>query len=142
MKIRLSDEDRERLGCPEVLDCSTMPFTVTDAEAIEDATGMESLDALKLMNPEREELPDENKVRLRMKPKGMRLRVWLGLHRAGVVVKFDELTFDFVPFLGSEIVELPGKGEPVEPPTGDSPTRSTSPTTGRRTRSKTSPAST
>lgn len=121
MKIRLADEDRERLGGPDELDCSIDPFTVRDAELIEDETGIEPYEALGLMLPDREEL-DETRVRLRWKPKGLRLRVWLGLRRAGVDVPFGELTFSYLPFLGSSIIEKPPSPGKDEPPTADAGT--------------------
>jgi hypothetical protein len=143
VKIRLPDADRERLGAPEELDCDITVFTVREAEAIEDATGLTAEQALVLMNPVREPI-DDDRIRIRIKPKGVRLRVWLGLYRADVAVAFDDLgDLDFWAFAGSHIVGAepvrPGKENPS--PVGEPATPSTSRTSGR-TRSKRSQTST
>lgn len=140
MKIRLSDADRERIGGPEWLDCSLDLLPVREAEAIEDATGIEPLEAIKLMIPAREPHPtDPALIRYRYTPRGMRLRVWLGLHRAGVEVSFDELDFDYSQFAGWRTAQVEPEGKDDGSPSDEPSTPSKSAPSGRRTRSKTSP---
>lgn len=134
--MRLSDKDRERLGAPEEIDTSNR-ITVLEAEAIEELLGIDSTTAIEWMAPHREELPDGT-LRFRLKPKGVRLMVWLGLHRAGVQVPFEELTFDYMPFIGwfeRQAQQELGKAQSA---TGAAATPSKSRTTGRGTRSRTS----
>lgn len=138
MKLKLTDADRERLGAPEWLDVSIDVLPVREAEAIEDATGLAYADALDLFAPLQKRV-DETTLRIAYKPKGIRLLVWLGLHRAGIDVAFDELDFDYRQFAGWRLVEEPGKDEGS--PSDEPPTPSTSPSTGR-TRSKRSQTST
>lgn len=139
MKIRLSDEDRERLGAPEELDCSLASLPVREAEALEDATGIEPLDAIRLMSPKSEPHPtDPGLIRIRLTPKGARLLVWLGLHRAGVSVPFDELTFDYLDFAGWSVRASEPAGKAERSPESEPSTASKSARSGRRTSSKTS----
>lgn len=112
MKIRLSDPDRERLGCPEWLDIS-YSLDVREAEALEKAGGDYTLYTA-------------------AGPGATRTRIWVGLHRAGVTVPFDELHFDL---LGLTVEDVPvGKARSAR---GGSGTRSKSPASARRTRSRT-----
>jgi hypothetical protein len=114
VKIRLSDPDRERLGCPEWLDVA-LALDVADAEALEAAGGDWTL------------YPAGG-------PSSMRVRTWVALHRAGVTVTpFNALHFDLLNLIVDE-----------QPPVGKAPsarsgsgTRSRSPASARRTRSKT-----
>ena len=138
MEFRFNDEDRERLGAPEVLELTLQKLSVRDAEVVEEHCGMTADEAVEQMRMTREELPD-GKARLRFKPRGIRLTVWLALRKAGVDVPFEELEFSYLPFIGALTVEPEGK---AEPPTGGGPTRSKSRTSGRATRSKTSKTST
>lgn len=136
MKIRLGDADRERLGCPEWLDVQWSSISVREAEALELGTGLDYADSLELMQPKIVKL-DEDTIRYSFKPKGMRLLVWLGLHRADVEASFADLDFDAAyVFGGWQTVRAPkADGSPPDEP----PTPSTSPTSSRRTRSKKSP---
>ena len=86
MQIRLSDGERERLGCPELLDCDVTKVTVADAIALESEMGKPFPDLLDLMRPELDKGPDGN-ARGRYKPAGVQLLIWLGLYRAGVAVR-------------------------------------------------------
>lgn len=112
MQVKLSDEDRERLGLgDEWLDVTIERLPVREAEAIEDATGLAAIDAVAEMAPKFVPLSD-GKFKARFTARGLRLRVWLGLHRAGKAVPFDDLDFDAGAFLGWTEVETPeGKGE-------------------------------
>ncbi len=143
MKFRLSDADCERLGCPAELDVSVDVLPVREAEALEDATGIPYADAMDLFSPRLMRV-DEQTVRYSWKPKGVRLLVWLGLHRAGVAVPFDELEFDYSRFAGWDTYTRPpepeGKDEGSPPAEPNTP--STSRTSSPRTRSKKSPTST
>lgn len=133
MKIRLSDPDRERLGCPEILD-SSHPIGYRDALALEAATGEKALDVLRAMAPDREELGD-GKVKYSMTPKAIGLNVWLGLHRAGVDVAYADLDFDYSPFLFNE--EIVEEGKEAGSRTSGPATRSKSRRSGRNTPSTT-----
>jgi len=139
VKFRLGDADRERLGCPEFLDVGLNPLTVREAEALEEATGIDNADAVALMQPQQRRVNDTT-LRLSYKPRGIKLLIWLGLHRAGVTVPFEELDFDFGQFAGWHEYEEQGKAEGSQP--DEPPTPSTSLTSSRRTRSRKSPTST
>lgn len=138
MKIRLSDEDRERLSCPEVIDCGIETVTVREAIAIEEATGLKSSDALALMQPEY--APSEaGGIKGRYTPQGMLLRAWLGLRRAGVEVAYADLDFDLDAFPAGwlpvrESAKEP-EGKAPRSPKGGRSTASKSARSGRRTSS-------
>lgn len=138
MKIRLGDADRERIGCPEWIDIGLNPLTVREAEALEEAVGAPYADLVDLMEP-RQKRVNETTLRLSYNPRGLRLLVWLGLHRAGVAVRFDELDFDCGQFGGWHTYEDPGKAKGSSD--AEPPMPSTSRSTGR-TRSRKSSAST
>lgn len=133
MKIHLSDADRERFGCPEILD-SSHPIGYRDALALEAATGEKALDVLRAMAPDREELGG-GKVKYSMTLKSLGLNVWLGLYRAGIHVPYAELDFDFGPFLFTE--EIVDEGKEAGSPTSEPATSSRSRRSGRSTPSKT-----
>lgn len=113
MKIRLSDSDRERLGCPEYLDGSVEHISMDEAEALEEISG----------------LPWGQVLFTHVT--GMRLRACLGMIRAGMKPEWDKLRFD----LGSEAISLrdPGKAPSTS---GGSPTSTTSSSSTPRTRRK------
>jgi hypothetical protein len=113
VKIRLSDPDRERLGCPEWLDYDPNFLSVDDAEALEVAGG-------------------KYQDFIQRGPAGDRVRVWVALHRAGVTVTpFGALTFNLLGWQvqGDELGKAPSARS-------GSTTRSTS--SKRATRSRTS----
>lgn len=115
MKIKLSDEERERYGCPEWLDCDIKHLSVAEAEAIEDETGINAADAIDLMGAIL--APDgKDGAKARLQPKGIRLRVWLGLRRADINVPFAELKFEWRQFSGWHSLggEDEGKAEASE----------------------------
>lgn len=135
MKIRLSEAERERLSAPEVLDADIQVLPVREAIALEAASGMAWADAEKLMLPAVRN--DETGTWASYGPAGFKLRVWLGLHRAGVEVEFDALDdVDYSPYSGwfAVATEAPGKAEGS--PNAEPNTPSTSRTSSRRTRSK------
>lgn len=137
MKIRLGDADRERYGAPDELDCSLdSGLSVREAIALERATGKASPDLLAEMLPKAEPHPtDDSMIRYRYTPGGMRLLVWLGLHRADIDVPFDDLNFNFTGFMAWHSAERPGKA--VSSRTSEPATASKSRRSGRSTRSKT-----
>ena len=142
MKITLSDADRERLGAPEEIDCDMRTYRVSEAIAVERATGMEYVDVLKAVEPVVTDIAgDPPRRRFALTPLGMKIRVWLGLHRAGVEVDFAALDFEYQDLTAVVIreIEEPGK---ADSPSGKPRTRSTSAASGRHTRSKTSTPST
>jgi hypothetical protein len=78
MQIRLSDEDRVRLNCPEWLTVDLEHYPIELAEAIEAAGG------------------DWTTFLSRGVTSAVRTRVWVGLREAGVEVDLPTLTFDLV----------------------------------------------
>lgn len=115
MRIRLSDPDRERLGCPEWLDFDVDHLSLEDAEALEAAGG------------------DYQKY-FGSGPSAVRVRVWVALHRAGVTVTpIEALTVNLMGMLFEGVT--PGKAPSAN---GGKPTRSTSGTSSRPSRRRTS----
>lgn len=104
MRIRLGDEDRERLGCPEWMEADLDHVSVSEAEAL-DAAGGDWTDL------------GERGAR------AMKSRVWLALHRAGVTVTFDDLEFNVMAARG-EAGKAEGStdSESSTEPTSDSST--------------------
>lgn len=141
MQIRLSDADRERLGAPEFLDGDIKTLPVREAVALEEATGMSWADAEEAMRPRFRE--DDAGRWVSWGPTGFQLRIWLGLHRAGIEAEYADLgSIEISHLSGWHPVPKvdPGKGQGSA---GDEPsTPSRSRTTGPRTRSKKSPTST
>ncbi|MGE5827711.1 MAG: hypothetical protein ACM30G_05015 [Micromonosporaceae bacterium] len=115
MRIRLGDDDRARLGIEvEWLDCDLSRLPMDEAEAFEEASGLEyhNLGG--------------------MSAKAVRAKVWLGLHRAGVEFEWDKLRFD----LGATQIEArPGKARSGHAGTPTSTTSSTSTPPTRKPRS-------
>src|SRR5260221_3140558 len=102
MRIRLTDEDRARLGCPEWLEVNLDHCPIELAEAIEVAGG------------------EWRRFRAGG-PRSIKLWVWVGLRNAGVEVDLAELTFDVGEV--EEEKEDPGK---APSPDSDGSTSSTS----------------
>jgi hypothetical protein len=76
VKLRLSDADRERLGCPEWLDFDLTNMSVDEGIALEVAGG----DYTRFFGGGAETA---------------RTRVWVALHRAGITVTpYESLTFN------------------------------------------------
>ena len=108
MKIRLSDPDQQRLGCPEWLDVAN-ELDVADAEALESAGG-------------------DWRIYANAGPAAMRVRTWVALHRAGVTVTpFESLHFDVLNIQAD--APSPGKAPSAK---GGASTSSTSATSSRR----------
>lgn len=141
LKLQLSEEDRERLGAPEWLDCATNPLRVREAEAMEDATSLSTAEALRAMEPQITVLPDAMTLRYHYSAKGLRLRVWLGLYRLGNPPDWATLDFDAGQFLVSHEQAVVPEGKEPGSPTAEPSTKSTSRSTGR-TRSRKSATST
>jgi hypothetical protein len=101
MRIRLTDADRERLGCPEWLECDVRSMTLTEATWLADqgispfrfgrGRGVPTLDA-------RGEpvLTDDGEPLEFGHPDMWRDMVWLGLHRAGIDVGRAALDFQLM----------------------------------------------
>lgn len=89
-RIRLSDEDRERIGCDEWLDLDLAVLPTEEAEVVEEATGQTY-----------GVLYDDG-------VKGAKARAWLALHRAGVEVDFATLRFNLA---GTTVQRPEGKDE-------------------------------
>jgi len=119
MRIRLSDEDRERLGGPEWLEVDTDRFTVGEAQKVEEA----GLPAGAFLG------------------RGfatLLTRIWIGLFRAGVTPPASVGDMEFINLAGLRVEdESPGKAPSAR---SGARTRSTSATprtgTSKRTTSK------
>lgn len=92
-RIRLSDEDRERIGCDEWLELDLSHLPVEEAEAIEDATG-KTWDMV--LDPG---------------AKAAKARLWFALRRAGIEVSFAELTFNLLGMRVTRDEDDPGKAD-------------------------------
>lgn len=90
IKIGLTAEDRERFGCPEWLEFTSV--TTRDAEAFEDAGGMVGW------------FDEDNRARVSW----WRSQVWLALRRIGISLKYDEVHFSLTG-VRVETGETPGK---------------------------------
>lgn len=113
-RIRLSDEDRERIGCDEWIEADTSRLSVSEAEQLEVAGGS-YLDFLG------------------SGAKAAQARVWVALMRIGLApAKVSDLELNLAQ-LGAE--RSPGKAPSAS---AAAATSSTSARSGRRTRSKTS----
>lgn len=138
MKLRLMDADRERLGCPDVLDGSLEVFALGEAIALETASGLTWTEAVKLMAPKFTTVPGGRTVEFG--PAGLRARIWLGLYRAGIELPYTDIDrVDGSPFFGSSFIADEPEGKATGSPDSEPSTPSTSRTSTRRTRSKTSP---
>lgn len=120
MKIRLGEADRERLGAPEWLDVDLTHLSTEEAEALEAASGADYT------------------VVAGSGVAGMRAKVWLGLHRAGLEAEWDKVRFD----LAALDVARPGGGGKARSGPGDATTPSTSATSSRRSPRRRSASST
>jgi hypothetical protein len=106
IRFRLSAEDRERLGAPEVIEYDEDKLRLSEARKLQKVTGLgpqQLADGLKAGDFE-----------------VLGALVWLALHRVGVDVPYDDLDFD----LGAlqDLDEEPG-------PQGKAPTPETTTST-------------
>lgn len=131
LRIRLSDADRERLGCVEWLDYDPNALMLSEAEILDDAGidpdirwGDPVLD-----EQGKPELTEKGAPKRRIRPGGQRVIVWMALRRSGVDVPIKDLDFDAERVLW-QVVE-PGKAE-SETSDSDSPPPSPASTTSRR----------
>lgn len=102
MKIRLSAADRGQLGAPEVLDCDANQLMIDEAIDLEEQGALAGPDewyALMRGKPMFEQgqpvLNERGEQRFRTPAKAWKALVWLGLRRAGVAVRYADLTFDY-----------------------------------------------
>lgn len=113
MKIKLTDADRARYGAPEWLDGNLERLLVSEAEAfqanVRDAQG----NAIAL-GKYAEWIRAAGVI-------GVKWRMWLGLHRAGVGVDWAEFDPDL---LGAEF-DAPAATKPAVPSEGKASGRST-----------------
>jgi hypothetical protein len=127
MQIRLSDEDRERFGCVELLDLDPTKLTVVEASEIKRCFGVTATawakalyasakaakanDGQDVANPvgrDGQPVDDDDLVRC---------YVWMALRRSGVKTPpLDELDFDF---LGFAWVNEPGKDQETSTETSE-----------------------
>lgn len=127
LHIRLSDEDRERLGCPEWLDIDLNSVTAREAAVMQ--RGFD-LDGEKAAFP----TPGAWRVALGTPPwsfAGWVFLVWFALRRAGITVPVAELDFDIdqLTYKGDESTSAeedtdpeasPGKDDAPPPPPSES----------------------
>jgi hypothetical protein len=102
--MRLGEDDRKRLGCPEWLDLDLSKLMIDDAIALEEDAGIGPVE-YKTLIAGKPVFEDGQPV---LRPNGSQLRkhaaktfkavVWLALKRADIHVPWAELTFDFEQF--------------------------------------------
>jgi len=116
VRLKLSDEDRERLGAPEWIEYDPTRLMLDEAIAIQDHTGYgpdELGDALRGTPVVRHGEPvmgPGGRQRMRRDLRAWQSVVWVALHRAGVQVALPDLTFDLIGLdVGGD--EEPGKGD-------------------------------
>lgn len=80
MKIRLSTEDTERLGLPEVLEFDWSQLTVAEAREVKQTTGVNAVALPGLWGS--------------MDAEGILVVVWLAARRAGVQLDWETLEFN------------------------------------------------
>lgn len=104
MLIRLGEEDRKRLECPEWLSYSADRLMIDEAIALEEEAGIgpEEYKTLLAGKPVFEEgqpvlRPDGSQQR-RYRMQTFKVIVWLALKRADVHVPWADVTFDFEQF--------------------------------------------
>lgn len=98
MRIRLTDADRERLGCPEWLSCDVRALTLGEScwladQGINPFQFGRTRDAVLLDAQGQPAVDEAGKPREFLHPSYWGDIVWLGLHRAGIDV--DRATLDF-----------------------------------------------
>lgn len=89
IRFKLSPEDRERLGAPEVIAFDETRLMLSEARAVQKASGYHPddwFDGLKKGAPD-----------------AVAAVVWLALRRAGVEITYDDVDFD----LGALVYEEP-----------------------------------
>lgn len=117
MRIRLSDADRERLGCPEWIEYQPDRLMIDEAIEIQDAIGYgpdELLDAMQgvpLVRNGQPVLDSDGEQRVRRDLRAWQAVVWAALRRAGVDTPLQGLTFDLLK-LRTALDEEPGKAGP------------------------------
>lgn len=124
MKFRLSEADRERLGCPEWIDVDFRRVSIREAAEIQKRTGYASPDALlrAFFEPIRNHKAGEE---LRVDFDSIITLIWLGLRRAGVTVAYDDLDFDAQEFdARPSDYELPEELDAGKAPSIPTPTSS------------------
>lgn len=104
MLIRLGEEDRKRLECPEWLSWDAGQFMIDEAIALEEQSGMGPDDyrALVAGKPIFEDgqpviRPDGRQAR-KQSPKVLKVVVWMALRRADIHVPWADLTFNLLQY--------------------------------------------
>ena len=111
MQFALSEEDRTRLGAPEVIDYDQLSLSVEDAEAIDEAGG------------------DWRRWGT-TQAGAFRAAIWLALRKAGSGISYTDVTFDIRAL---RVVQAPGKAPSARSGSRTPSTSATSPT-GRSSR--------
>lgn len=96
IRFRLSEEDRARLGAPEVIEFEDRRLMLSEARKLQAASGYHPADFLDALR--------------KSDPNAIAALVWLALHRSGVEVEYDAIDFDLGGF--EEMPESdPGKDQ-------------------------------
>lgn len=125
-RMRLADEDRERLGVPEEIVADFAKIGQVDAEYLDELRAQHPgkdypdpenliswLRGTPVLNDDGSPvLDDEDKPRTRIPVRGMRLLVWVALRQAGKEIEFDG--FDFAR-AGVRFVDDPKEPETSAP---------------------------
>lgn len=119
MRVRLPESDRVRLGAPEVMDVDLTRISLSEALAIESATGLTPLGVLAGASA--------------MHPRAWLAIVWLGLKRAGVQIGIGEIDLDNI--LEVRVEPSGDVSDPKSATPSGSPARRSATTTRRSSRS-------
>ncbi len=106
-RFRLGDADRQRLGCPEILEFDPDKMMINDLIELPEATGytVASLQEALRRNAD----PDTDRDW-----RASKAMVWLALRHAGIHVGFDELDFDVAAFRLADDEAPAGKDQPAD----------------------------
>lgn len=128
LRYRLSDADRERLGCPEWIEFDSSKITVRQLAEVERVTGLRPAAFHQGLT---EEQPSAEHLWVRL---------WLALRQAGIEVALADFDFTIgscrAEFTGSDASEAPGSTgkDPSTPPTRTRPSKRSSAATRSRSR--------
>jgi hypothetical protein len=96
IRFKLGEDDRARLGAPEIIDFDETKLLLSEARKLQKASGFhpsDFIDGLKKGNVD-----------------ALAAVVWLALSRSGVTTEYDALDFDM-----SKLEEVPEEGKAADP---------------------------
>jgi len=121
MRIRLGDKDRADLNCPEWLALDLASLRLSEAEIIQQATGVPGHEVVEVLlgDPVYDEagkpMVEDGYPMRRPSPRTWRARVWLALHRAGIEVDLAGLDFDLFAVTAEPDPEPPADAAGKDP---------------------------